>query len=181
MKDTRLDNVEIDNEITKHPKKRNSFDDETDAASRPARAYTFPKENDIYTREDSSKMSSFNILANCAAKELKLLTKTRGGGGKENQARMPIDSSASDIEDDLNIEFPVIVSGGKKLFKCIYPDCRKAFPSLSRMRRHYIIHTGAKPFKCLNAECPKSFSRRDNMIQHYKGHCIYTKRYPRNF
>ncbi|KAI5192658.1 hypothetical protein NECID01_2029 [Nematocida sp. AWRm77] len=175
-----LDETETDKEIMKRIKKRKSEGEDAEVENKLF-SEASPKETDIYIKEDFSKMSSFNILANCAAKELRLLSKAKGDGEKENTARVHVDSSASDIDDELDIEFPIVVSGGKRLFKCIYPECRKAFPSLSRMRRHYIIHTGAKPFKCLNAECPKSFSRRDNMIQHYKGHCIFTKRYPRKF
>ncbi|KAI5170607.1 hypothetical protein NEFER03_0066 [Nematocida sp. LUAm3] len=122
--------------------------------------------------DGSSRMGSFNILANCAAKELRSISKTKNSAKyKENLDQ----NDYSDLDQDDNIEFPLVTIQGKQLYKCTFHGCKKAFPSLSRMRRHYIIHTGVKPFKCINAECPKSFSRRDNMIQHYKGHCVYTK------
>lgn len=60
-----------------------------------------------------------------------------------------------------------------KKFKCPHPDCDKEFPSLSRIKRHFIIHTDIKPFKCENPGCNKTFSRKDNMLQHYRVHCPY--------
>ncbi|ELA42227.1 uncharacterized protein VICG_00626 [Vittaforma corneae ATCC 50505] len=60
-----------------------------------------------------------------------------------------------------------------KLFNCPWEDCDKAFPSLSRIKRHYIIHTDIKPFKCLNPGCSRRFSRKDNMYQHYRVHCPF--------
>ena len=77
----------------------------------------------------------------------------------------------SDLDDLL---FGSIESDGNCMYVCPEKDCGKTFPSLSRVKRHYIIHTGAKPFKCLNSRCPKKFSRKDNMLQHYKTHCKFT-------
>ncbi|KAI5151393.1 hypothetical protein ENBRE01_2109 [Enteropsectra breve] len=57
---------------------------------------------------------------------------------------------------------------------CPGAACGKEFPSLSRIKRHYIIHTDIKPFTCLNAKCSKTFSRKDNMLQHYRVHCPFT-------
>ncbi|KAI5185255.1 hypothetical protein NEHOM01_0713 [Nematocida homosporus] len=125
--------------------------------------------------DEPNRMASFNILANCAAKELKLLS-THNADLLEKENVESVEATYSDLEDELNVEFPMVYVGGKKVFKCTFHGCKKVFPSLSRMRRHYIIHTGVKPFKCLNSECPKSFSRRDNMIQHYKGHCLFSKK-----
>lgn len=61
----------------------------------------------------------------------------------------------------------------KKLFYCPWENCGKFFPSLSRIKRHYIIHTKEKPFKCLNKDCMRRFSRKDNMLQHYRVHCPF--------
>lgn len=77
----------------------------------------------------------------------------------------------SDLDDLL---FGSIESDGNCMYVCPEKDCGKMFPSLSRVKRHYIIHTGAKPFKCLNLRCPKKFSRKDNMLQHYKTHCKFS-------
>jgi len=60
-----------------------------------------------------------------------------------------------------------------KMFNCPWEDCDKAFPSLSRIKRHYIIHTDIKPFKCLNPGCDRRFSRKDNMLQHCRVHCQF--------
>lgn len=118
----------------------------------------------------NDRMDSLNILAKCAAKELKQLGKKIPG--KENRES---GENGSETDSEIfDIEFPCVVTGGKKMYKCTFSGCTKEFPSLSRMRRHYIIHTGAKPFKCLSSKCHKSFSRRDNMIQHYKGHCSHS-------
>ncbi|ORD94855.1 Z561 [Enterospora canceri] len=61
------------------------------------------------------------------------------------------------------------------MFVCPVSGCEKEFPSLSRIKRHYIIHTDIKPFKCKNKDCDRRFSRKDNMLQHYRTHCPYTK------
>ncbi|KAI5159650.1 hypothetical protein NEAUS03_0469 [Nematocida ausubeli] len=123
-------------------------------------------------REEDPNMLPFNILAKCAAKELKYLVRKSPKREHSSESLLTTSDDESDIGD---IEFPYAFSGDRKVYKCTFDGCKKEFPSLSRMRRHYIIHTGAKPFKCLNAKCTKSFSRRDNMIQHYKGHCVHTK------
>lgn len=62
----------------------------------------------------------------------------------------------------------------KNTYMCPVQGCNKEFPSLSRIKRHYIIHTDIKPFKCKNKECNRRFSRKDNMLQHYRMHCPYT-------
>ncbi|KAL6120820.1 hypothetical protein NUSPORA_02384 [Nucleospora cyclopteri] len=58
-------------------------------------------------------------------------------------------------------------------FQCPVQECAKEFPSLSRIKRHFIIHTDIKPFKCKNKGCDRRFSRKDNMLQHYRMHCQY--------
>lgn len=60
-----------------------------------------------------------------------------------------------------------------KMYICPWDGCDKTFPSLSRIKRHYIIHTDIKPFKCLNLGCDRRFSRKDNMLQHYRVHCPF--------
>ncbi|KAH9385438.1 uncharacterized protein NEMAJ01_0334 [Nematocida major] len=132
--------------------------------------YSMESEHDHFEWEKGTSMQPFNILAKCAAKELRELTKS--SYDKENNSLGDLESDSE--SDLLNMEFPCAMVGGKKVYKCTFQGCNKSFPSLSRMRRHYIIHTGAKPFKCLNSKCNKTFSRRDNMIQHYKGHCLHT-------
>jgi len=63
---------------------------------------------------------------------------------------------------------------GIKMYICPYEGCTMELPTVSRIKRHYIVHTRLRPFKCLNRDCNKRFSRKDNMLQHYKVHCSYT-------
>lgn len=58
-----------------------------------------------------------------------------------------------------------------KVFQCADPQCNVELPSLSRIKRHYLVHTNIKPFKCLSSKCTKRFSRKDNMLQHFRTHC----------
>ncbi|KAI4291641.1 hypothetical protein PAPHI01_0915 [Pancytospora philotis] len=59
-------------------------------------------------------------------------------------------------------------------YMCPAEGCAKEFPSLSRIKRHFIIHTNIKPFKCRNKDCDRTFSRKDNMLQHYRVHCPHS-------
>ncbi|ELQ76583.1 Zn-finger [Trachipleistophora hominis] len=77
------------------------------------------------------------------------------------------------IPDDI---FKVEYENDNKMYYCPKKNCGKNFPSLSRVKRHYIVHTGKKPYKCLNPDCKKSFSRKDNMLQHYRNHCTMSRR-----
>lgn len=63
---------------------------------------------------------------------------------------------------------------GAKSYACPYEGCTMELPTLSRIKRHYIVHTKLRPFRCLNKDCSKRFSRKDNMLQHYKIHCSYS-------
>ncbi|XP_053545751.1 zinc finger protein 770 [Bombina bombina] len=47
-------------------------------------------------------------------------------------------------------------------------QCEKVFPSLSKLRRHYLIHTGQKPFKC--TECGKQFRQSAHLKRHQITH-----------
>ncbi|KAM5129421.1 zinc finger protein 770 [Mantella aurantiaca] len=46
--------------------------------------------------------------------------------------------------------------------------CDKAFPSMSKLRRHYLTHTGQKPFPC--AECGRSFRQSAHLKRHRVTH-----------
>uniref|UniRef100_A0A8C5WKM3 Zinc finger protein 770 n=1 Tax=Leptobrachium leishanense TaxID=445787 RepID=A0A8C5WKM3_9ANUR len=46
--------------------------------------------------------------------------------------------------------------------------CEKAFPSMSKLRRHYLIHTGQKPFPCV--ECGKRFRQSAHLKRHQITH-----------
>ncbi|RVD91221.1 hypothetical protein TUBRATIS_23350 [Tubulinosema ratisbonensis] len=64
---------------------------------------------------------------------------------------------------------------GMFVYFCPEEGCNKYFPSTSRAKRHYIIHTEAKPYKCPNPGCDKRFSRKDNMNQHCRMHCKFAR------
>lgn len=86
----------------------------------------------------------------------------------------------SEVSDHTNIEsfadfadsmFTYKTKDKLKIYECPEPGCFTELPSLSRIKRHYLVHTNLKPFKCLNKNCDKRFSRKDNMIQHFRTHC----------
>ncbi|KAG0418973.1 Zinc finger C2H2 protein, partial [Dictyocoela roeselum] len=83
-------------------------------------------------------------------------------------------------KDENNEEkrFPLEIVNGRKIYFCPFERCNRNFPSKSRIKRHFVVHTDDKPYKCLNPYCQKAFSRKDNMIQHYKSHCIGRKKGP---
>lgn len=86
------------------------------------------------------------------------------------------ESELVEMEKDILNEFDESIfhyNSETKMYACPWEGCGKAFPSLSRIKRHYIIHTKLKPFKCLNKGCNRRFSRKDNMLQHYRVHCPF--------
>lgn len=89
------------------------------------------------------------------------------GLSNENEAF----ESFADFSDDM---FSSKIKNDVRVFCCAFPTCDVELPSLSRIKRHYLVHTNFKPFKCL--KCSKRFSRKDNMLQHYRTHCKNRKR-----
>jgi hypothetical protein len=94
---------------------------------------------------------------------------------EEDEYPFPSAESIQNMGDMEDILFRIVDIDGKKEYSCPEKNCGKSFPSLSRIKRHYIVHTGVKPYKCLNPRCQKSFSRKDNMLQHYRSHCSLSK------
>ena len=89
------------------------------------------------------------------------------------------ESDLVDVEQNVMNDFDETIfnyNSDTKLFYCPWEGCGKSFPSLSRIKRHYIIHTKLKPFKCLNKGCIRRFSRKDNMLQHYRVHCPFANK-----
>lgn len=81
--------------------------------------------------------------------------------------------SFADFSDSM---FRYKVQDTTKMYLCPESNCEVELPSLSRIKRHYLVHTNLKPFKCMNPRCEKRFSRKDNMLQHYRTHCKSKKR-----
>lgn len=92
---------------------------------------------------------------------------------EEAEERRPKDARIGSFADFENSMFPYRSKNGVKSYVCPYQGCGMELPTLSRIKRHYIVHTKLKPFKCINKDCNKRFSRKDNMLQHYKIHCSY--------
>ncbi|KMV66117.1 hypothetical protein M970_050590 [Encephalitozoon cuniculi EcunIII-L] len=90
---------------------------------------------------------------------------------EESDAKGTRIESFADFETSM---FPYKSKNGAKSYACPYEGCTMELPTLSRIKRHYIVHTKLRPFKCLNKDCNKRFSRKDNMLQHYKIHCNYS-------
>lgn len=81
--------------------------------------------------------------------------------------------SFADFPDSM---FASKTKNNTRVFCCANKECEVELPSLSRIKRHYLVHTSLKPFKCLNQKCDKRFSRKDNMLQHFRTHCKNKKK-----
>lgn len=90
-----------------------------------------------------------------------------------------LNEKIDEIEESQHVDdslFHTRMENDVRMYLCPQRGCHKQFPSLSRVKRHYIVHTGQKPYKCLNESCRKTFSRKDNMLQHYRNHCYLSRK-----
>ena len=60
------------------------------------------------------------------------------------------------------------IHNNNRPFKCPFPQCIKAFPSLNRLNIHKRTHQGIKPFRC--CICFKTFNEKGNLKTHLMFH-----------
>lgn len=129
----------------------------------------------------SIKTVEYSEMSNSdSQEEQRSIEKKKRTYRKRKQLSYDHNDHHSEISDHTNIEsfadfadsmFKFHTKDKVKVYECPEPGCFTELPSLSRIKRHYLVHTNLKPFKCLNKNCDKRFSRKDNMIQHFRTHC----------
>ncbi|XP_061663209.1 zinc finger protein 771-like isoform X1 [Syngnathoides biaculeatus] len=83
--------------------------------------------------------------------------------GECNSRRLQTDSHVDSYEE---LEGDMTCRTSKKCWKC--SQCRKAFASMSSLKRHVKIHTGEKPFSC--SDCGQRFTQKRYLKIHTRTH-----------
>ncbi|KAK3933818.1 hypothetical protein QBC46DRAFT_431062 [Diplogelasinospora grovesii] len=55
-------------------------------------------------------------------------------------------------------------------FQCDWQSCGKSFMDITRLQRHYRIHTNERPYPCTTPGCGKSFIQRGALTVHIRTH-----------
>lgn len=61
-------------------------------------------------------------------------------------------------------------SDWKQVYLCPYEACCKAYPKISRLREHVMMHSGDKPHSCPHAGCNASFIKLNALRRHQMEH-----------
>ena len=57
-----------------------------------------------------------------------------------------------------------VIKSRNRVFRCLYMPCRRTFPTVKDLKRHWVVHTGLREFKC--SDCNAHFGRKDHMLRH---------------
>ncbi|WUR04089.1 zinc finger C2H2 domain-containing protein [Vairimorpha necatrix] len=126
------------------------------------------KEDKMNKSNHNIKENSSEVPKNKTNRELIQNKKPKKEGEMDEISENETIKCFADFSDSM---FSTRKSKGETMFCCADADCNVELPSMSRIKRHYLVHTDLKPFKCLSKKCTKKFSRKDNMLQHYRMHC----------
>ena len=69
-----------------------------------------------------------------------------------------------------NLYHQQLFQDGKKIYRCLHPNCDKIFRFKSEISRHLLTHLPERPLMCQIEGCKKSFKRQDALRNHTKIH-----------